>query len=54
MNDSRKNINLFICAIKIQNEATNRKKLKRQYVLYGWKIFQLLQFENHFQFIQPA
>ena len=31
----------------MQNEATNRKKLKRQYVFYGWKIFQLLQFENH-------
>ena len=31
----------------MQNEATNRKKLKRQYVFHGWKIFQLLQFENY-------
>ena len=41
------NINLFTCAIKLQNEATKRKKLKRQYVFFGWKICQLHQFENY-------
>ena len=31
----------------MENEATNRKKLKRQYVFYGWKIVQLLQYEKY-------